>query len=65
MKERLRKTIVDRIKPVIRCEQSESLDDWLTVHRSITFFDLQLDAQILIYLHIIRLLTTKIRASYI
>ena len=26
------------------------LDDWLTVHRSITLFDLQLDAQILIYL---------------
>jgi hypothetical protein len=65
MKERLRKIIVDRIKPVIRCEQSENLDDWLTVHRSITFFDLQLDAQILIYLHIIHLLSFKNRASYI
>ena len=31
-------------------------DDWLTVHRSITLSDLQLDAQILIYLHIIHLL---------
>jgi hypothetical protein len=29
------------------------LDDWLTVHRSITLFDIQLDVQILIYLHII------------
>jgi hypothetical protein len=36
-----------------------SLDDWLTVHRSITLFDLQLDAQILIYLHIIHLLKSS------
>jgi len=28
-----------------------SLDNWLTVHLSITLFDLQLDTQILIYLH--------------
>jgi len=28
------------------------LDDWLTVHRSTTLINLQLDAQILIYLHI-------------
>jgi hypothetical protein len=32
------------------------LDDWLTVHSSITLVDLQLDAQILFYLHIIHLL---------
>ena len=32
------------------------IDDWLTVHRSITLIDLQLDVQILIYLHIIHLL---------
>jgi len=35
------------------------LDDWLTVHRSITLFDLQLDAQILIYLYIIHLLKSS------
>ena len=34
-----------------------NLDDWLTVHRSITLVDLQLDAQkILIYLRIIHVL---------
>jgi hypothetical protein len=32
------------------------LDDWLTVHRSIILVILQLDAQTLIYLHIIHLL---------
>jgi len=35
------------------------LDDWLTVHRSITLFDLQLDEKILIYLHIIHLLKSS------
>jgi hypothetical protein len=36
---------------------TQPLDDWLTVlHRSITLFDLQLYAQILIYLRIIHLL---------
>ena len=28
-----------------RIDILQSLDDWLTVHRSITLFDLQLDAQ--------------------
>ena len=36
------------------------LDCWLTVHRSITLFNLQLDAQILIYLRIIYLLKSII-----
>ena len=36
------------------------LDDWLTVqHRSITSVDLQLDAQILIYLYVIHLLKSS------
>jgi hypothetical protein len=38
---------------------SERLDDWLTVHRSNTLVDLQLEAQILIYLHIIHLLKSS------
>ena len=39
--------------------KSDDFDDWLTVHRSITLFDLQLDAQILIYLHILHLLKSS------
>jgi hypothetical protein len=35
------------------------LDDWLTVHHSITLFDLQLDAQNFIYLHVIHLLKSS------
>jgi len=35
-----------------------SLDDWLTVHHSITLVDLQLDAQnSCLFMYIIRLLT--------
>ena len=36
-----------------------NLVDGLIVHRSITLFDLQLDAQILIYLHIIHLIKSS------
>jgi hypothetical protein len=39
--------------------EPRNLDDWLTVHRSITLVDFQLDAQILIYLHIIHLLNSS------
>ena len=38
---------------------SSYLDDWLSMHLSITLFDLQFDAQILIYLHIIHLLKSS------
>jgi len=38
----------------------ENLDDWLTVHRSITLFDLQLDAQnSYLFVYIIHLLKTS------
>jgi len=30
---------------LLKNKQHANLDDWLTVHRSITLFDLQLDAQ--------------------
>jgi len=36
-----------------------NLDDWLTVHRSITLVSSQLDAHILIYLHTIHLLKSS------
>jgi len=35
------------------------LDDWLTVHRSITLINLQLDAQILIYLYTMHCIVYK------
>ena len=38
------------------CEYQTYLDDWLTVYRSITLVNLQLDEQILNYLYIIYLL---------
>ena len=37
----------------------QHLDNWLTVHRSITLFDLQRGAQILNYLHKIHLLKSS------
>ena len=36
-----------------------NFDDWLTLHRSITLINLQLDAPILIYLHTIYLLKSS------
>jgi hypothetical protein len=36
-----------------------NFDDWLTVHRSITLINLQLDAPIFIYLHTIHLLKSS------
>jgi hypothetical protein len=45
------------------CESSKFqsyLDDWLTVHRSITLVDFQLDAQILIYFYMLHLLKSLI-----
>jgi hypothetical protein len=41
------------------CNRTYYLGDWLTVHRSITLVDLQLDVKILIYLHIIHLLKSS------
>ena len=37
----------------------DNLDNWLTVHRSISIVNFQLDAQILIYLYIIHLLKSS------
>jgi hypothetical protein len=50
---------------IFRAKQSKNIDDWLTVHRSITLFDFLLDAQIHIYLYIIRLLTLRLLMSYV
>jgi hypothetical protein len=45
---------------IIQLDVPANLDDWLTVHRSITLVDLQLDAKKnLIYLHIIHLLKSS------
>jgi len=38
---------------------AEHLDDWLTVHHSITLVDLLLMHKILVYLHIIHLLKSS------
>jgi hypothetical protein len=35
------------------------LNDWLTVHYSVTLVDLRLDVKILVYLHIIHLLKSS------
>ena len=40
------------------------LEYWLTVHRSITLVDFQLDAKIIIYLHIIHLLKSSTCFEY-
>jgi hypothetical protein len=39
------KLSVDLLENNISCDSINYLDDWLTVHRSITLVDLQLDAQ--------------------